>query len=233
MTTPQFASRKLYKFMKREHADLLVGQGNIRIATLFSFQQTEKYGNQIGDDQEGINTTRILGDGAGNAHITEMRLGDILFKDLTINGTPQKVPVRYVQRSEPYYILSFSLDNERTAMEKMGYDTCVEISDSAAFLRAASRALLAQGKVSLSGPYNVQCAMDSCVYMDKDVTISSNPGKPVVLTQTGVPIALQKRLEHEYQKEFRMVWVANTVEPEPVIVVYPDLKRLCKIIEPR
>lgn len=44
---------ELFKYTRREHFDSLSNSGAIRIGTLFDFRNTDRYGNQVGDQREG------------------------------------------------------------------------------------------------------------------------------------------------------------------------------------
>lgn len=225
---------KVYKFIERQHAEDLVQYGNIKVGTLLDFQKTEKYGAEIGDDQEGRNVTRVLADSNGDARISSMRLGNVIFKDGSMAGVPDHMPAAYYeQTSDQYYILSLSLDNERSAMEKMKYDTCVEIIEPWLFAHALNRQLAAMGKIAHSKINYDYFMMENCVYMNKNVVIDGSSGQAIDVPPSTVPIFLQKRLDHIYQKEIRMVWKPSVPDPQPVIFDCPELSAFCKIVEPR
>src|SRR6187431_2613654 len=45
--------RVLYKYLRKEHAHLLMNRGKFRIGTLLDYRKTAEHGNAIGDSTEG------------------------------------------------------------------------------------------------------------------------------------------------------------------------------------
>ena len=102
--TPPTLPPPLYKYLKREHAKMMVQEGTIRIGTLLDSTNVEKYGHAIGDAQEGIRT-KIVPKGPNDTLIVDhLRMGDSVFIGCSATGGGPGVPAfQYTEHSSQYY----------------------------------------------------------------------------------------------------------------------------------
>lgn len=184
----------LYKYLKREHALRWLSKGEVRIGVLSVYRDTERYGEEIGDPDEG---TRVLWE-APDVVDSESPEPSLAKQVLRI-GPGRHIQfhgVRFEHRqlSPDYYVLCFSGEFSEEAMRKMNpaYDACVRIDNPRAFLHAVT-AELHRFRIS-----SKLVGAQWCVYRDREIHVSEEAAK--------VPVALIKDSRYAYQREVRAVW---------------------------
>jgi hypothetical protein len=217
----------LYKYIKREHADLLVHQGRMRIGTLLDFQNTEKHRAEVGDSQEGRRTTVVRQDPSGITRIDNLIVQGSILKNIVVKGA--EVAAVYSQEVSPqFYIFCASTTKDREAMEKMGYDTCVEITNPVLFLKLLSQRSELSAKIApIPGGHFV---IGPCQYLP-NLALSAAEANNSVIGGGPVPIFFQKLPEFAYQTEYRAVWSPREPNAEPILIQCEEIRALCRIVD--
>ncbi|HCG8492895.1 hypothetical protein HJ097_14955 [Vibrio parahaemolyticus] len=203
----------LYKYMKKEHAKLLVEQGSLRIGTLYEFRDEEKHGKEIGDFQEGTKSTYMeVGEANWNTN-NQPEFSKSFFKlsdgaTLKISGITLEKP----QNSPDFYIYCTTYEFDESAMRDFGYDACVVIEQPERFFNCISKAL--KHKSSYEGSYN-------CVYQ---------PRRMAHELDMGVHPALIKESAYSYQKEVRSIWRPDSATIKPKIIKSNKIKKYCRVL---
>lgn len=188
---------KAYKYLKREYALALIEKGSLLVTTLHECRNIEKRGSEQGDSTEG--------------KITEQQEQLMICEglDLEINtGINANID------SADMYIYCMSKCYSKQSMKRMGYDTCVEISDLDNFIN------LLKGKlpdVTYRGCY-------PCVYNEEKIIAQNIWAKRGTL----------KPKIYKYQDEIRAIWSIEEFEKfpiEPKVISVPEIKSLCRILQ--
>lgn len=211
----------LYKYMKSEHAEMFFHNGTLRIGTLLDFKKNEDFNEAIGDKNEGshypfMNIDQTLRFG-------EMTPSQASFFKGAIDGVTglSITGIKFVRevRSCDFYVYCMTTEPSRSAMEEFECDTCIEIADPMAFLRALTRKVRLQaGDLAWYG---------NVTYMNKEY--------PYTL-ESGLHPASTKDEHYSYQKEFRAIWRARNGSPEgtvlsPLFVRVPKSIKNCRFIK--
>lgn len=222
-----FRPKALYKYMKREHADLLVHKGRMRIGTLLDFQNIEKHRAEVGDAEEGRRTTTVAQDLSGITTFDNLSLFGNTFQNLVIEDCGGEA-IYIEETSSQYYIFCASSTKDKEAMEAMGYDTCVEIQNPSFFFQLLTQRSELQSKSEkmLSSDF----MMGPCDYSHKS-TITAAAANNSVIGGSSVPVFFQKLPEFAYQTEFRVVWQPKGENAEPLFVQCEEIRALCRIVE--
>ncbi|EAR56843.1 hypothetical protein SKA34_05165 [Photobacterium sp. SKA34] len=203
----------LYKYMKKEHAKLLVEQGSLRIGTLYEFRDEEKHGQEIGDNKEGTKSTYMGVDQACWSTANQPEFTKSFFKleedaTLNISGLTLEKP----QTSPDFYIYCTTYEFDESAMRDFGYDSCVAIEQPENFLKCISKSLKHKGLYQ--GSYK-------CKYQSRRMPHDFD---------SGVHPALIKENEYSYQKEVRSIWLSTKDNIQPIIIKSKKIKKYCRII---
>jgi hypothetical protein len=190
LTTAELFKLKLYKYLRREHADAMLTKGELRLGTLYDFRRNPN--PEIGDAGEAtlqISTTpsgpytkdeelpspirHVIGGLTGNN--IQLSFEDITFK------THHDAPDAYVycMTDEP---------NKKT-LRKFGYDACIEISNLPIFIELIMRGLAVSEKI-----INIRYQLGKCNYEGR---VSTDD----ILSE----IYLRKEAKHLHQKEWRLI----------------------------
>ncbi len=203
----------LYKYMRKEHADLLVDKGCLRIGTLYEFRNEEKHGKAIGDNQEGKKCTYMVAETQEWTEHTQPEFTKGLFKiksgatvHISGGGTIEKP-----EESPDCYVFCTTSQFDTSAMRDFGYDTCVVIEQPEKFLKELSKKLRHKGEYLATVP---------CRYQERRVLYQQ---------ETGHHPAVIKEPEYEYQKEVRSIWVPKKAAIQPIFVQSRDLTKYCHI----
>ena len=204
----------LYKYLPLKYAELLVKNGTIQIGTLFGFRDEDKYGEEIGDKDEGSFTLFSLLNGELNPEdMNEIQ------KAAVGNINAEFIDCVAVSRQESYdfYIYStsglFSLSLMRKISEEYSekYDACVKITNPVKFFELISQKLEGLAKYETTRP---------CFYMSKYIHYDRDKPHP----------ALSKAKKYSYQDEYRTLWAPkNQDKITSTILTIPELTSYCEL----
>lgn len=209
---------KLYKYMKAEHASDLIKRGILRIGTLYEFQDIEKYGNVVGDSQEGIKGRDKIENSSNRPEdnkpisqfaekffkISPESKGTVLIKDCLLRETI---------RSPDFYLYCMTMVPDLDIMQEFGYDTCIEIININAFIDAISN--------ELSGRAEFVC-IQFCAYTDRFKKFGN---------EDNIHPALIKDPTYAQQREVRAIWRSNKTTLEPIILKIEGIGQYCRIVK--
>jgi len=191
----------LFKYMRKQHAKLLLSLGKLRIGTLYEFRDMEAHGNVVGDADEGKKSLFL--DGKGEAWTAESipDFATNFFKlgpkgRLTLNGIRLQLP----QESPDYYMFCATTEFNQSALNDFGYDACVRIDDPLRFFLAVSHSV--RHHASFEGVFD-------CQYTSRDIAHDKDQGTHP---------ALIKDSKYAAQKEVRGLWKPQKSSIKPVII---------------
>jgi hypothetical protein len=205
----------LYKYLPSQYANALAHNGVVQIGTLLGFRDEEKYGEEIGDKEEGSFTEFSLLDG-------ELKPEEMNEVQKAVVGVGNRATfsncIAAVKRESPdLYIYStskvFSLNLMRTISKDYAekYDACVKITNPTKFFELISEKIKELAKYEAILP---------CVYMEKHIHHEKAKPHP----------ALIKAKKYSYQDEFRTIWSSNSEgKISSTILTIPELTSYCEI----
>lgn len=195
------STKRLYKYMRKEHARLLLDKGRLRIGTLYEYRNAELHGSAIGDREEGVKNLHLDGTGQHWDAGSIPEFAQTFFKlgpeaNLTLDGVRLVVP----QQSCDYFLFCTSSILDAATMHKMGYDACVVIEHPDRFFAAISHSFRHRG--NFEGAYE-------CHYGSRSIPHNQD---------NGVHPALIKEPAYAYQKEVRALWRPIKTSLAPQII---------------
>ncbi len=204
----------LYKYLTRAYAEKMVETGEVRVATLYEFQNTEQYGDERGDNAEGRRT--VYSTESFDERTIPAFAKDTLIKNpLGVPFKVQNVELRLERQSPNLYIYSTCQVFDRALFPQFKCDACVLIRDAQRFFIAITEHLKTAGLVSELlhvGPCRYQPRLEHHT------------------VETALHPALVKDPKHAHQREVRALWQPATDKVEPVVVVVPEVKRAVQLI---
>lgn len=203
----------LYKYLKKEHAELLFDAGGIRIGTLYSFRKNEKFGDEIGDRGEGTD----LGVWDVNDITLDQKTMPPQLNSLFSLGVNSKIRLSDVRvgmhyHSKNRFIYCCSHFYDEHAMIEMGYDSCVEVFNPRGFFKAISKRLK---KIADYEGYM------KCAYVDRERHL---------FAERDFPAHYLKPNNYAHQKEVRACWLPRSeIEMDFYDVTIDSPNKFCKI----
>lgn len=207
----------LYKYCSRQWLEAFFRDGSLRIGTLYDWRNTEKYGECVGDEREGL--FEIVGNLIFfdpthkdefdiKSKVSELYVG--------VDGPVRTFRHERIQSKDCYAFCTadrYSLDDHHTWKELDGNDACYCIVSPDSFFAAISKTF-SQGRFAM---------WNSVYYYD--------------LTAANVEIrgrfhpALLKRTAFRSQNEVRGIWTPKSRVPGvfPVNIKAPDAVRFCRV----
>ena len=200
----------LFKYMRKQHARLLLNDGKVRVGTLHEYRDTEAHGCVIGDDTEGTKNLFLDGHGETWTPASIPAFAKTFFElghesSVTLEGIRLQVP----QESPDFYLFCASSEFNEHALREFGYDACVSIDDPQRFFAAISHRL--RHKASLEGVFH-------CQYRDRDAPHDSDDGTHP---------ALIKHPKYKDQHEVRALWRPQKESVRPVIIESRKAMQCC------
>lgn len=181
----------LYKYLPAKYANNLINENSLKIGTLFSYRNTENYGEEIGDTDEG---TRIE-----YSHDKEQKRGDQLntLESVALRGcSGMTVENNYVElrhHSEDVYLYCLSKKLSNDIMDKLNkdfpeekYDACVEIHEPEKFVEAIDALFAHKGR---------NLGVITCCYINRKQHYSVPMHHPAII----------KDPKYSYQEEVRVI----------------------------
>jgi len=188
---------ELYKYCKREHMDLLLNKGSLRLGTLFDWRKRNQYGEMVFDESDGY--TKITGNIVFYDH--SFVSDNLVVSTVSVEGSGTN-ELRHFKnellQTNDFYTFSatmnYSESDHNNWYENEGYDACYVISFPKLFFRAIS-AQLPDATFRLSAP---------ALYIDE--TASNTVFRDTFHS------ALLKNIKFFSQREFRALWKPNDVQ---------------------
>lgn len=203
----------LYKYLRKEHAKMLLEKGKLRIGTLYEFRDIEKHGTEIGDSSEGQKSTYMEIENETWTKKNQPQYSQDFFNlgekgSLTIEGITLEKPIN----SPNYYIYSTTEAFDENALIDFGYDTCIVIENPEKFFAAISKTLRHKG--DFEGIFRCQYHPRRLPH-DKD---------------HGIHPAIIKSPEYEKQKEVRTLWKPKKKSVQPIIIECRKASKYCRLL---
>lgn len=204
--------RVLYKYLKKNHANLLLKKGSFRLGTLYEYRDEESYGQVIGDASEG---TRLAYEEIDHVTRENQSKFSKQFVNLEAEGSGMSnLTLQVEQHSPDCYIYCTAEEFDKNALSDFGYDTCVVIEDPNRFFAALSHTI--RHKAKFEGIFH-------CQYMLREVHYTSD-----------IPPAIIKDPKYQNQKEVRGVWSPTKQQVvEPIYLTSKKAARYCKLFTSR
>jgi hypothetical protein len=194
----------MYKYLKAEHAQLMVRNGQVRITTLHECRSWDH--PELGDPEEGKG---ILRQTIRNSEFTQDNpmpgpLGTMIHaKNIKVGKIAGSWPIEMPD----VYVYCATRNASRKVMQEFGYDTCVRISNPMRFIEAVSEQLARRNlvrlvpftEVGVAQPRVIQISsveINDCFYESRDREWLD--GQP--------PQWLIKDPKYLHQEEIRSVW---------------------------
>lgn len=204
----------LYKYLRKDHAKMLLERGKLRIGTLYEFRDIEKHGTAIGDNEEGKKSTYMEIEKETLTPKNQHEYTKDFFNlgtdaSLTIQGITLEKPIN----SPNYYIYSTSEVFDKNALNNFGYDTCIVIENPEQFFAVISKTFRHKGE--LEGIFR-------CQYHPRRLSFDQDHG---------IHPAIIKSPEYENQKEVRTLWKPKKKSIQPLIIECRKAAKYCKLLE--
>lgn len=205
----------LYKYLPLEFAKLLTESGKIKISTLSKYHNEEKYGEDIGDVDEGTLTEWSELDNSDGPIKTNRVIESAIGSN--VQGHFRNCIVATKHKAYDYYIYSMSKLFDLSLMRKFSsdysekYDACIKITNPVKFFDLINKTLGDRANYQVSA---------ICKYGNRKKHHEKAEVHPVLL----------KPLKHEYQAEVRTVWsFVDKEEPEDIFLEIPELTDFCEL----
>lgn len=210
--TPEY----LYKYTKAIFAKSMIS-GEFYINTFENLRNYEETHSGIGDKEEGTKTTYA---DKVNFHTSQSDTFDEIpdFAKKWIDAPGCKiVNGTFIQKTrENFYVFSCSKTYNREIMKKLGYDSCIQISEPNIFFREITNTMqdlnLTEGDF-FSGECNYQA-----------------PRKEHYKKPSNIHPAIIKPERYAYQQEVRVIWIPPTPLIEPKKITTEEARKYIKII---
>ena len=212
---------KYYKYMKREFVQRFLKGESIRIGTLHDFRNSEYYGNEVGDQREGVREI-FVNDPVISSDIKES-IPPIVKSFLpgfenSKRGMFFECSFISQENSEDIYILSLATRFDIKTMLDLGYDCCVEITNLDKFVLNITK------KLMLKDLSTGRTHRGACIYGERRTNSWDEEKIP--------PWSLKERT-HEYQREYRIAWEPTKQILEPINISCTSVRKYLEIKYPR
>jgi hypothetical protein len=195
------APDKLYKFLKKEHADTMMSRGSVAIGTAVKFREPDGKEGGRADKNE---IAAVWKPPAGT-----MTIG--LNDPFPFLSPPQEFQMHFGEGVEFHFVpnaylyctsLEVTHEIKKRMLDDFGADACIQIDNPATFIEQLRLHSPLQPKSSWYGPVMYEEAEPQSKFT------SLNP--------------LVKAPKFDWQKEFRIVWDADPAD-EPIVVDIPEI----------
>lgn len=218
------AEMHLFKYLLSEHFDSFFSKGTIRVGTLFEYRDAEKHGKEIGDPNEGLHRTIMNLPGGGEIDLSSDSLESRFFKRHILRPDQHKINAKVIlaegatiiseTTSPNRYIYSLTSKHDLTAMQRLGTNSCMEITDLDSFFSAISDYAPQLGR--FEGYYPIRYTSKVAQYT----------------TPHRFDPAITKDLNFAYQAEWRGIWTPSTQPIRPLIIDVPRATKYCRLYQP-
>jgi hypothetical protein len=209
----------LYKYTKREFADLFFSAGVVRLGTLYDYRSTEQHVGGILDAEEGVGfRTRHVED----EHWTQENLPDYAQRAFGFYGSAgggvRIKDCHFTSREQSENALIFCLSESfsQRLFDDFQADACYAIVDLGDFVRLVDASVKAQGAYQYIGAFR-------CVYTGRSYPHADSVIHPGVL----------KDQSYAHQSEIRVVWAhdSHQIDVPFLDVANPKLPLTCERIK--
>lgn len=203
----------LYKYMKREYANLLLTRGELRIGALYEYRDKEKHGAVIGDDSEGKKTTYMEIGSETWVPETQPEFTRDFFKQ---EGSfhIKNIILEKPQESSNLYLFCATETFDPNALRDFDdYDTCIRIENAEGFFKAISGMI--RHKAKWLGVF-------PCKYISRRVNHDQD---------IGFHPALIKDPSYVNQKEVRALWTPRKGKVSPFTIRCQKAAKYCHLHE--
>ena len=207
---------QLYKYMKKEHAESFIRDGDLQIGTLYYYRSIEKPG--IGDKDEGtkdIYCNDLVVDSQNPNTPPEMLKKIGVDVDETSRFHAEHSYFRRREDSPDCYVFCTSEEYSTDLMREFDSDACVQIDQPRMFFRAITKCLFNRGLI------RPRCLADKCIYTDRS---------QYYLEADEVHPTFIKAPCYEHQKEVRTVWIPRESKIEPIILRCRPVRKFCSLL---
>lgn len=207
----------LYKYINRPYDQSLVSKGEILIRPLNEFKNQEKFGEKIGDNEEGMvrfTPNGVVFDSADSYHNASFAnlISNNIKADRIIIDAEQHIDIH----TQNCFIFSVSQILDSNLQKEFGYDSCVKISPFEDFFQILTK------NMEKSGLKIKQAVVNECIYQNKVVGLDQ---------ELALPPAFLKDCKYSTQREVRCAWIIEDVDEKPLILKYPDIRQYCSIVK--
>lgn len=201
---------RLYKYLKKTHAELLLNHGKLRLGTLYEYRDMDTYGTVIGDQNEGkssrfMEIRRNCWTSNNQPEFTKSFFKLESGATLNISG----ITLVKTQESQDFYLYCITEEFNKDTLIDFDYDCCVVIEHSAQFFAAISRTI--RHKARFDGVHK-------CQYMPR-----LQPHDSI----KEVHPAIIKDPTYQRQKEVRALWAPINSSITPRVIQCRDAAKFC------
>ena len=201
----------------------MIEEGKVLINTLENLRNDDKYDLEIRDRGEGTQETYMRGKTISqfNPQSVPPTIKRMISQgNLKLGSGKITVGGSVIEKSGNVYVYSISTNNQLLPqfMKKTNnyYDTVVEISNIAEFIRLLSRCLYKNDS------HTKKCFYRPIEYIKRDQELE---------TQTNThPVFVKDPSCHKWQEEYRLVWTSSNNNITPVIIQCPEIIKHLRII---
>ncbi len=216
-----FITKPVYKYIKREYAELMIQSGAIQIGTLAGFRNMESTGDVRGDAGEGVKITtsepgKVTYASGSAVHQALRAMGISVDGGISTNGEQCLVHEQIVRNAFVYCV---SEDDSLELRDRFGA-LCVEIREPVTFFNLVNSAL----REHLSGQLVLRDGLlDRCVYTDRR--------RPWTKQHEVHPCLIKPQGRgFEVEREVRAFWDTGSHSIEPQIIYVPGVIPLLRIV---
>lgn len=204
-----------YKYLPSDAARSVCDAGKIRLGTLYSYREMEKFGAGVGDRDEGKRS-----DWSKDPNVKSGAQMNSVERQAMRVGSGMILQNNYVEvrvNSPDCYILSFSRLLDRAIAAGLSdqcsetYDSCIEIFDVHGLLATISK------KIAESAEFK---GIHQCVYHSRRRRHDEPEIHPALLKEPG----------YSYQYEVRAIWSSVSGSPEPRFVEIESISQYCRLM---
>ncbi len=203
----------------KEHLDLFLINGSLKIGTLHEYRNEEDLGTVIGDHREGLHITGLNSPNGREIDLLSNAPETEYFRKHVLRQDQQNSKVKIVMEeganlvahtnSPNYYIYCVTSNYVKDVMAEFACDRCIEISNPAKFFKEVSRVI--RHKADYEGYFEV-------VYGSKS-TDHLNPHK--------THPALMKETKYINQAEVRAIWRPRKEPKGSLFIKVPKATKYC------
>ena len=209
----------LYKYMKKQHAKKMELFGTFQVCPLAYYQNTEKLGEQIGDDEEGVKKTNLHVDHYKNSDNNKEKdfVNNFFKAEDGANFELRNLTLSAPQIDNNYYVYCLSSLYSLDLMEEFKANAIVKIKQPFKFIKAMSENL---SPWIVGNPEIVRC-----IYRNREFNYTQDN-----YINDGIPPYTLKPNRYSHQKEIRVVWKPVNVNgmEERIITSCPNIIEYCE-----
>lgn len=209
----------LYKYIKKQYAKKMELLGTFQVCPLAYYQNIEKLGDQIGDEEEGVKRTNLQIDHYKSTDDTKEKefINNFIKAEQGASFDLRNVMLSNLQIDNDYYVYCLSSSYSLELMEEFGANTIVKIKQPFKFIQAMTSSL----KPWIVGNPEIV----RCIYRDRE--FNYNQGN---YTNDRIPPYTLKPTRYSHQKEIRIVWTPFNVDEmeKRIITSCPDIIKYCE-----